>query len=455
VALSAVSRSRSLRPLVALVAGLLLAEAGAFAVARLTGLGSVTAMRTHRALLAGAVAGSAEARALAADRPGYEVLQPYLGYVWDPRADLSADVYLRDVSVGPLGFPRLERATDPGVDAGAEPFDVGLFGGSVAWILYLDGGDALVAALRRHAPLAERPIRLHGFALPGYKQPQQLMTLAYLLSQGVELDLAINLDGVNEVVLPAFEAVPAGVHPSYPRSWQVRVEGIPDLATQLRAGHLAHLGEKRRLLARRFSRRGVELSATWNLLWWGLDRRLALRAAALAERPSGTGPGDDEGSGRYAVTGPPFEPGPAGLHPALARQWAAASLQMARLAAGNGIDYVHFLQPNQYVPDSKPLSREERALFVQPEHPYRAAVEAGYPHLVAQADGLRGRGVAFHDLRLLFADEPATVYSDSCCHLNSLGNELLATAIGEAVVVGLTERGALYEAGSVSPSSMR
>lgn len=432
---SAVRPRRPLRLAAAVALGLLLAEAVAFAAVRGTGLGSLAAMRSHRALLAAAEP-TAGTRAQAADRPGYEVLQPYLGYVWDPRADLSRDPSLRDLVIGPLGFPRFADPVGPaaGVDAEAEPFDVGLFGGSVAWILSLSGREPLVAALRQRPELARRPIRLHGFALPGYKQPQQLMTLAYLLSQGAELDAAINLDGVNEVVLPAFEGVPAGVHPSYPRSWHLRVEGIPDLAAQVRLGRLADLGERRAALAGGFSRPVLERSPTWNLLWWVLDRRLALRVGEVAARPAPV-----EGPTRYAATGPPFEPGPEGLHDALARQWADASLQMARLAAGNGIVYLHFLQPNQYVPESKPFSREERALIVQPDHPYRAAVEAGYPELAEEAERLRRQGVDFHDLRFLFAAEPATVYADSCCHLNALGNERLATAIGEAVARRLGE----------------
>lgn len=427
---------RTLRPLVAVALGLLLGEAAAFAVARGTGLGSVAAMRSHRALLAAVVAPSAAARAIAADRPEYEVLQPYLGYVWDPQMDPSEDPYLADVTVGPFGFPRLVEPVGPApaLDRDAEPFDVGLFGGSVAWVLYLNGGESLVAALRQRPELSRRPIRLHSFALPGYKQPQQLMTLAYLLSQGVELDAAVNLDGFNEVVLPAFEAVPAGVHPSYPRSWHLRVKVIEDLDVQLRLGQLAFLEDRRRELARRFSRPVLERSATWNLLWWGLDRRLALRVAGIA----GEAPARDEAE-RYAATGPPFEPGPEGLHRALARQWAEASIQMGRLAAGNGIAYFHFLQPNQYVPGSKPLSREERAMTVQADHPYRPAVEEGYARLAEEADRLRRQGVAFHDLRFLFAEQPATVYADSCCHFNELGNELLARAIGETVADGLGE----------------
>ena len=35
----------------------------------------------------------------------------------------------------------------------------------------------------------------------------------------------------------------------------------------------------------------------------------------------------------------------------------------------------------------------------------------------------------FTDLRLIFKSESRTVYSDNCCHLNSLGNRLLAKEI--------------------------
>ena len=38
---------------------------------------------------------------------------------------------------------------------------------------------------------------------------------------------------------------------------------------------------------------------------------------------------------------------------------------------------------------------------------------------------------------MLFRDEPRTVYGDTCCHLNRLGNELMAAEIARAISASL------------------
>ena len=46
-------------------------------------------------------------------------------------------------------------------------------------------------------------------ALFGYKQPQQLTTLAYLMSIGGQFDLVLNIDGFNEVAASTSWRTPA------------------------------------------------------------------------------------------------------------------------------------------------------------------------------------------------------------------------------------------------------
>ena len=54
------------------------------------------------------------------------------------------------------------------------------------------------------------------------------------------------------------------------------------------------------------------------------------------------------------------------------------------------------------------------------------------------ADELRTEGIPIYDLTMLFASESRTVYRDSCCHLNELGNRLMA----ETIVSKIREAGA-------------
>ena len=48
----------------------------------------------------------------------------------------------------------------------------------------------------------------------GWKQPQQLLALSWILALGGELDVLINVDGFNEVALDGVENAERGVFPA-------------------------------------------------------------------------------------------------------------------------------------------------------------------------------------------------------------------------------------------------
>ncbi|MEO1367751.1 MAG: hypothetical protein AAFX50_11285, partial [Acidobacteriota bacterium] len=108
-------------------------------------------------------------------------------------------------------------------------------------------------------------------------------------------------------------------------------------------------------------------------------------------------------------------------------------LLMHRTLESSGGEYHHFLQPNQYVQGSKPLSPEElRDAFVS-DSGFRRDVGRGYPRLVVAGEGLRADGVSFHSLHRIFADRPETLYADPCCHLNAAGYRLAAAAVAQRI----------------------
>ena len=72
--------------------------------------------------------------------------------------------------------------------------------------------------------------------------------------------------------------------------------------------------------------------------------------------------------------------------------------RQAQTSGAPGIRYFQFLQPNQYLPDSKPLSTEEQRIAYEPDSPCRGVVEQGYPLLQAAGRNLRQAGVEFVDL---------------------------------------------------------
>lgn len=359
-----------------------------------------------------------------------QVIHPFVGFVQDP------GIESRFWKTDPQGFPGVPepKAAASAAPAGAVPFKIAIFGGSVAQGFCLGGSNAFARALALSPRLAGRPLAFRCYAMGGYKQPQQLMALNWALSLGEEPDLAINLDGFNEVALPVAENVRAGIYPFYPRWWSARVAGIQTAET-LRLLGLAELyEERRRERSGLCAPRPLAWSPTCHLVWSALDRALASRVFAAERRLAELVPRNES----FLTRGPRLDLQQDGaLYQRLAEHWARTSRLMFDLCRSHGIPYFHFLQPNQYLAGSKPMGREEQRIAIDARQPYRRPVEEGYPLLIEAGRSLAASGVPFHDLTGLFADHPEPLYSDSCCHYNQRGNRLLAAAIGRAVVAGL------------------
>jgi hypothetical protein len=105
-----------------------------------------------------------------------------------------------------------------------------------------------------------KEIVILSLATGGYKQPQQLMALTYLLALGAHFDLVINVDGFNEVALPAAENVPQGYSPYYPRGWQLQV-GPLDMEQRKLVGRISYQRDRRAAWAKRF------LEPPWRYSW--------------------------------------------------------------------------------------------------------------------------------------------------------------------------------------------
>jgi hypothetical protein len=115
--------------------------------------------------------------------------------------------------------------------------------------------------------------------------------------------------------------------------------------------------------------------------------------------------------------------------------WKNSSRLLHATCRQRSIRYLHFLQPNQYLPGSKPLmGDEEKSIAFQARYPGRNGVEQGYPLLQQAGNELIAEGIEFHDLTQLFHETAETTYRDQCCHLNNTGNAMLAKRIAEALI---------------------
>lgn len=354
-------------------------------------------------------------------------LHPYFGFTkWTAR----------DRRINNEGFPGNQhdfpfRKTSP------QQYVVAVFGGSVATSFTNLGQERLVQRLREHPALADREIVLLNMAQGGYKQPQNLLALAYYLAAGQEIDLAINLDGFNEVALSARNAsmnieaaMPSGDH-LLPLADLVnqsvltpeRVAALHDIySRQARLARLADGVASARLASVAFVREQLYRIETGHYRQAVVQFQESQQSQAnLSEQslifiaPSHIG-GDEEA-----------------LFRRVADIWARSSLMMHALLAQRGVPYYHVLQPNQYV-SAKPLSAEEQRYAFNPDHPYAVAAVKGYPYLLARAEELRRQGVRFVNAVDAFDAHPETLYIDDCCHFNQRGAEILADLVADAIL---------------------
>ena len=70
---------------------------------------------------------------------------------------------------------------------------------------------------------------------------------------------------------------------------------------------------------------------------------------------------------------------------------------------------------------------------VPDQAPVRVVRDLAETRMVAKGRELRERGVAYTDLSPIFRDNDSFLYHDVCCHLNSVGNQLLGKRIGQVI----------------------
>lgn len=361
-------------------------------------------------------------------------VHPYLGYVIDSNFDRSARLESGGEDAVNYGF----QLTEPGV---FHPVDddtlvIALTGGSVAFGLSLHFSDELKTMILRSLDGEAEKIVVVNLAMPGYKQPQQLLTLNYLLTLGARFDVVVNLDGFNEIALAPSENLAKSVAPIYPHAWYYRIADF-DPESRVIIGQMMIEQQRRHRRAGFFDRQEWKWSSTAGLLWALTDGVSSRRIADLEDRisdlqstiqPSLTVAGPDRG---YTTTKEMIID--------LAGVWQNSSRLMNGVCRRSGIDYLHFLQPNQYLADSKPMTDSERRSIINFELSSSVHAELGYPLLRALGRDLRQEGVNFIDLTMLFSSTAEATYGDDCCHYTALGERMVALAMADQIVWALQD----------------
>jgi hypothetical protein len=354
-----------------------------------------------------------------------QALHPFLGYVRNPAASRA-----QHQPNGPVNDFGWRGQGDP-FHTGDDEATIVIVGGSVAFKNW-SSKDILIDRIKALPQFQNKQVYYETLALEGYKQPSQLAAVAYYLALGGKIDILINLDGQNEVQY--MEGV--NYFPVYPRRWIALARGLGSPETLAVFGR-AHLLKELRLRACQAASK-ASISVTANVFWHFLDRLMRSELDQLSAAAEGLAE-EDQKRGKetravlpYWRRGPSFEGGIDERVRFSVNVWANSTVALAQLANGFGFYYFHFLQPSQYLSDSKPFSEEEREDFILPNGGKRIPI--WYPRMLKQGDALRERGVRFFDLTEVFKDVRETTYQDWCCHLNQRGKDLVAQRMADIIV---------------------
>lgn len=368
-----------------------------------------------------------------------EAIHPYLGWVRNPQLALPEKHGTTEILTNSHGFldngPALRQRSP-------DRFVIGITGGSVAWHFSWEAEQRLKQHIQTLPQLRNKAIEFVRLAMPGYKQPQQLMTLNYVMALGAEFDLVINIDGFNDGVLSIIENVDHGTALEYPRSWHARARVMADPQVSDQAFRLLTLRAKRISLAKQALTSWCRWMRTYQMVWFVRDQQAQKELIVLGMEAHNT---FDKS---FLYHGPAFEKKTDHEHRQdAARLWARCSRQMHDLCTASRTGYLHVLQPNQYVKDSKPLSEFELEKCYAKVTRLAETTREVYPELVKEGLRLREQGVAFSDQSMVFRNVTESLYIDLWCHFNQKGNELLADAIFKQI-----QQNSLVPEGSLVPS---
>ncbi|OFW15912.1 MAG: hypothetical protein A3F70_15005 [Acidobacteria bacterium RIFCSPLOWO2_12_FULL_67_14] len=368
-----------------------------------------------------------------------EAVHPYFGFTHRPGAPFDIPESLRSDPAASLrrrtnNFGFVSTHDYPFARTGTNQLLLGIFGGSVGVWFCEVGAPRLVESLKRHPYFAAREVVPLCFSHEGYKQPQQSIVLDYFLARGQSLDLAVNIDGFNDVALAVLNnrraidfSMPSVQHLD-PLLGVVNQSALtPD-----KLQSLAAIWQDRRLMldliARIRATRSASVAVVIDRYYRAVRSRYVRELGRFSNLPSN--PVDNA----FVQVAPPLRPleGSA-LFEDIAGVWVRSSAIMHELLTERGAGYFHFLQPNQYYTE-RTFTPAEAEVALNDASPYKASVAEGYPILVRAAGTLGRQGVRFFDATHVFDHERKPVYMDNCCHYTLVGNQVLADFIAASIL---------------------
>lgn len=336
---------------------------------------------------------------------------PYFGYVYN---NYFSEKFNKDGFLDSTDFSKIDEKKD-------ESFYIAILGGSVASNFAIHeqkkiktGRPSLISLLKLRSPsiFKGRKAVLINLAIDGHKQPQQFFVSSYFLEK---IDMAIIIDGFNEVSYDFPIEFPA----EFPGLSSALFSQGPERNKKI--FQIVQLIESQIAFTQFLDESALKhvhiVGKIWQLYIHITQRILTSLSHVKNERSVA------------------YYEKPLPLERRIEKQvgvWKKYSLLQAQLYRGQNIPHFHFLQPNQHVKGTKVLSNQEKKLFLNV--PMFESVNEGYRLLAQAQQQIFVQGYAIINLTDVFKNITESVYSDSCCHLNGLGNEIMRDNIVEAIV---------------------
>lgn len=354
---------------------------------------------------------------------GYEtrhVFHPYFGFIQRPgkAGDLNNNNYGFAFKNAPVHYPTEDRD--------ANPFYIGVFGGSVPGQMVTSHGHFMEAEISKICVTSGRPIQILQFCQGGWEQPQSLIALCYFLSIGQRFDMVINIDGFNETAGKRLQ-YEHGLHPAMPN-----ISIIGPLRRSFQSMNL-NPGLKEKAAGILHMQAKIARLGNSNNVFNSWRKKSAERKLNTLERAS---LGEDIGKKNDLIalhTREKFDPELIENDPEaremtvneIVRLWERSSRLMNQLCNTDKIPYLHVLVPNQY-DTKKPMKENERAIAIDPGSFLVNAVPETFNLMRESGQRLAKAGVDFIDLSDCFDTEPECCFSDKVCHLNTHGKQIFA-----------------------------
>lgn len=314
-------------------------------------------------------------------------------------------------------------------EVGEDDFVIGILGGSVAQSFadYSIRNRSHFESLRKAIPtFGKKNLHIVNLANGGFKQPQQFFVAAYFMDN---LDLVINIDGFND-------ATPSHLLPVYPLEF-------PNLSAQFygrasQGGFYPSIGRTARWVYMNINRAplswkfpGLSRSSLYFISWHYFHDFLyqVVKASESAYYANEFAVHQSEAVRKTS----PKELIQKRI--AIWKKYTILEDDLVRKRTDKPVFF--FLQPNQYLKNSKPFTEQEKQVALDP-----GRIESTNEMMIllkAAAQDLRRSEIPMFDLTAIFSDTDQTVYRDDCCHLNDLGNQIMAEAVVSNLMLHLAE----------------